>query len=205
MKNILAIVIILFTVQTVFCQENLDKNRALDIKKNPEYLYAEHQDKNTAFNMLADKVRHYENSEMRLDTTLLLLHQKSQSFFYKKNSHSDVTICFVLIKDLAVGDNPLVDDNTISDNLSIIEDVLGFVNYSDLNAYLEKRKREKHDIQFKLIRGDDGTRNCYWIVFNAQRHIIAILDKNFSTDLLTNQSVDYTKYINYPKIWLQIF
>ena len=94
-------------------------------------------------------------------------------------------------------------DNEYND--PVIDYVLKLKNYAELNKYLSERKSDKHDILYKLIRGDDGTRNCYWIVFDHQRTIVAVLDKTLTKDLLTGQTVDYNQYINYPKIWLQTF
>lgn len=205
MKRILTLIVTILLCETCFGQ-TFDKEYALSIKKNTEYLYAEHQDAQRAFDMLMEKVRQYQNPEMRTDTTVAYVTDKAMNFSYQKNSHTKVTIFFVLKKNLLVPDAmEIVTDVPSIDNGSVIDCIVGYKNYSDLNLYLERRKSENHDIQFKLIRGDDGTRNCYWIVFDNNRNIIAVLDTSLSTDLLTGKSVDYNDYVRFPKIWLQIF
>ena len=205
MKQLLIIIVTIIFCQTSFGQ-TYDKEYALSIKKNTEYLYAENQDSQRAFDMLMEKVRQYQNPEMRTDTTVDYVTDKAMNFCYQKNSHIQVTIFYVLKKDLLVSDVvETVTEVPLIENGSIVDCVVGYKNYSDLNLYLERRKSEKHDIQFKLIRGDDGTRNCYWIVFDNNRNVIAVLDTSLSTDLLTGQSVNYNDYVQFPKIWLQIF
>ena len=205
MKKIIIIFFAFFLFGSAFGQETLDKDYALSIKKNPEYFYAENVDGDVAFSMLMEKIRNCRDFDSPIDSTADFVRQKASNFRYKKNSHSEVTIYYVLKKDLVKSDNEevvLIDTEKDSD---VIGYILDLGNYQDLNTYLERRKDENHDVQFKLIRGDDGTRNCYWIIFDGKRNIIAILDRTLSKDLLTGQFVDYQKYVNYPKLWLQIF
>jgi len=208
MKKTLLFIFAILACCTTFCQPH-DKNFANSIKKNAEYLYAENADSIHAFAMLMEKVRNYQNSEMQTDTTILFVRSKAEHFSYQKNSHTKVVLYYVLKKDLLIPDTQEVPENLTAEitneNCSVIDNVIRHKKYSALNSYLEQRKYEKHDIQFKLIRGDDGTRNCYWIVFDNNKNIIAILDTSLSIDLLTGKSVDFNDYVKLPKIWLQIF
>lgn len=200
MKRIVLLIIAALTCSIGLCQQT--KATADSIKHNPEYICAEYADEQQAFEMLLYKVRFYEGYESEVDSTLANVRAKAQSFKYARNAYSVVTFYYVLIKDLMLGD-PQSSDNEYND--PVIDYVLKLKNYAELNKYLSERKSDKHDILYKLIRGDDGTRNCYWIVFDHQRTIVAVLDKTLTKDLLTGQTVDYNQYINYPKIWLQTF
>ena len=211
MKKLFNILCFIIICCNVFAQETYDKDFAISVKKNTEYLYGEASDAETAFNKLLKKIKSCNDFDSPIDTTAAGARQKSKHFEYQKNSKTKVTLYYVLKKDLVITDNA---DNQIiagtdskfpDENAPVIDFVLNYNNYQDLRQYLDKRKNERHDIQFKLIKGDDGTRNCYWIVFDDTRKVIAVLDKTLSKDLMTGQSVDPQKYKNYPKIWLQTF
>ena len=103
MKKIFFVVIAIFVCGTTFCQSH-DKNFANSIKKNAEYLYAENLDSIRAFEMLMEKVKNYQNSEMQVDTTVLCVKNKAEHFSYQKNSHTKAVIYYVLKKDLLMPD-----------------------------------------------------------------------------------------------------
>ncbi len=204
MKQIVLLIIAVFICGESFCQH--DKTEANEIKRNEEYIYAEHSDEEKAFEMLMNKIRMYENFEFEIDSSVSNVRTKAQSFKYAKNSHSVVTLYYIHKKDLLVTEGDVCENQIVGGiDTVIIKYILNLDGYADLNTYLEKRKSENHDIQYKLLRGDDGTRNCYWIIFDNQRKIIAVLDKTLSKDLLSGKTVDFQDYINYPKIWLQTF
>lgn len=211
MKKVIILLISMMVAVGVLAQDTYDERHAIEIKKNPEYFYAEHENADVAFDMLMNTIRKSSDFDSPIDSSVTTVWQKAESFGYQQADGDFVTLFYVLKKDLVIGETAdntsVVLDNSVEliESGSIIETIIGYKNYEDVWNYIYERKDERHDIQFKLIRGDDGTRNCYWIVFDRDKNIIAVLNRTLDTDLLTNQPVDYTRYINYPKIWLQIF
>lgn len=211
MKKIFTIICLVIICCNVSAQETYNKDFAISVKKNSEYFYGEASDAETAFNKLLKKIKSCNDFDSPIDTTAAGARQKSKHFEYQKNSKTNVTIYYVLKKNLVITENADsqviagTDSKVPDENAPVIDFVLSYNNYQDLRQYLDKRKNERHDIQFKLIKGDDGTRNCYWIVFDGTRKVIAVLDKTLTKDLMTGESVDPQKYKNYPKIWLQTF
>ena len=52
---------------------------------------------------------------------------------------------------------------------------------------------------------DFNINNAFWAIFDRTKKLIALLDKEKRTDLLTNTPIDISTYKDKPKIWIQIY
>lgn len=77
-------------------------------------------------------------------------------------------------------------------------------NFDMVRKVLEQRIDSEHDIIFKATM-TYSAENAYWAVFDKKKKLIALLDKERKTDLLTNQKIDSATYSDKPKIWIQIY
>lgn len=205
-------------------QEIGNKTLALSIKKNSDFLYGEDSDENYAFSLLLDKVRNLRETNARIDTSSAFLKSKIQKLTYEKFQGKTVVLLYVTKNELSgeVSDNfngisesevesgtennvSYEIPNVVASEHEVIADVSRLNSFSEILNYLKNRKLQHHDIQFKALRNDDGTRNCYWIVFDNNQNVISILDKTLSTDLKNNKPVNYQDFVNFPKIWVQTY
>lgn len=76
--------------------------------------------------------------------------------------------------------------------------------FDEIKRLLEKRKQSAHDIMFGATMRF-AVQNAYWAVFDKNKTLIALLDPQRRTDLLTDSAVSASAYAAAPKIWIQIY
>lgn len=86
----------------------------------------------------------------------------------------------------------------------LLTDISNAGNFDAINGILQQRKTEHHDIMFKPTM-DFNINNAFWAIFDRTKKLIALLDKEKRTDLLTNTPIDISTYKDKPKIWIQIY
>ena len=86
----------------------------------------------------------------------------------------------------------------------LLTDISNAGNFDAINGILQQRKTEHHDIMLKPTM-DFNINNAFWAIFDRTKKLIALLDKEKRTDLLTNTPIDISTYKDKPKIWIQIY
>lgn len=88
---------------------------------------------------------------------------------------------------------------------AVLQPMLCMNTYDDVKSHLEDYKQQNHNLLFKLVANGYDADNCFWVVFDKQRTLLAILDRSCRRDILTGASVNKTTYSGNPKIWIQIY
>ena len=87
---------------------------------------------------------------------------------------------------------------------TILADLSSQGNYNNNIKYLNDRKTAEHDIMFKGYKTFTNNEG-YWLIYDKNRNLVAILDSAKQTDLLSNMKVSAIDYANSPKVWLYIY
>ena len=86
----------------------------------------------------------------------------------------------------------------------ILGTVLKMTNYEDIYNYLDNEKNTRYDIRFKLVK-QEFVEDCFWLIFNPSRELIAAFDKKRVTNLMDAEGKGWESYKNYPKMWIHIY
>ena len=86
--------------------------------------------------------------------------------------------------------------------IELIAPILELYNFKQVATYL--KKIDNYKIEYNAVRQYDENIIAYWVVFNNEKKIIALLNKDRSIDYYNKQSVFYGQYKNNPQIWIQI-
>lgn len=88
---------------------------------------------------------------------------------------------------------------------AVLGTILGMKTYGEVEGMLKKRKLRNHDVMYGLV-ADMEQKDCFWVVFDKERHVVVVLDKSASVDLKSGAAVNgRATYLKHPKLWLQIF
>lgn len=82
----------------------------------------------------------------------------------------------------------------------IISEILRVKNYDELLQL----KRSRTDFVGGLTKTTTGFTDCYWVVMDQNKNVIAVIGPDNASNLLNNQSCNLEQYKNYPKFWIQI-
>lgn len=85
----------------------------------------------------------------------------------------------------------------------IISAILKMKQYNEIFDFLEKEKNTRYDIRFKLVKEID-VEDCFWLVFNPDRKLIAVFDKEHSV-IQGSKDKRWDSYKNYPKMWIYVY
>lgn len=89
-------------------------------------------------------------------------------------------------------------------SVEILSVLGGMSDYANQKQWLEDRKQKEHDIMFGLTKSFNNAES-YWVIYNNDRKMIALLDQTKTKDLLTGMQIDADKYVSYPKLWIIIY
>lgn len=91
-------------------------------------------------------------------------------------------------------------------DVNILKDIISRQTFEDIREYLIVRKSTNHDLQYRGTNSFSSVSEPgYWIVFNSNRMIVAILGKDAKTVLYNKDSNKYKDFSSNGKIWLSIY
>ena len=85
----------------------------------------------------------------------------------------------------------------------IISAILKMKKYEEIYNFLEKEKNYRYDVRFRLVK-EDNVENCFWLIFDSDRNLIAIFDKEYSVIKDVNNK-NWDGYKKYPKMWVYVY
>ena len=88
--------------------------------------------------------------------------------------------------------------------ISLIQALLQIKTYDQVKLVLQNRKSESSDVVYRLVKNIPNVSDCYWIVFDNARMVVAVLDKSGSINLLNGSADSIDNYSSSPKLWLQV-
>ena len=88
--------------------------------------------------------------------------------------------------------------------ISLIQALMQIETYDQVKLVLQNRKSESSDVVYRLVKNIPNVSDCYWIVFDNARMVVAVLDKSGSINLLNGSADSIDNYSSSPKLWLQV-
>lgn len=95
--------------------------------------------------------------------------------------------------------------NYTNSERNLLEKLIVLKKYNEVKNFLSAYKENSRNILYRLEKSGFAMRECYWVVFDKNQNVIAILNKDKNVNILTNSSVSSSTYNNYPKYWIQIY
>ncbi len=83
---------------------------------------------------------------------------------------------------------------------AVISPILQMRNYQEIKDHLKNR----HDVVSGLTKSFDGYTDCFWVIMDNDRNILAVIAPNESINLMDGERSDLTSFRNHPKMWIQI-
>lgn len=87
----------------------------------------------------------------------------------------------------------------------ILYEIANLNDFNKIMAYLNNRKVSDHDVVYKATTQYGSIINAYWLVFDKNKKLTAILTKDKKIEILANTTTNSRQYDNSPKVWLQVY
>lgn len=87
----------------------------------------------------------------------------------------------------------------------LLQKLIPLKKFQEVKSLLAAYKESNRNILYRLEKSGFNMRECFWVVFDKEQNVVALLDKEKTFNILNNSSVSPDTYYNNPKYWIQIY